>query len=110
MSKWIRKGDKVIVTAGNDKGKMGEVITRRADRVIVQGVNIRKKHAKRREKTPGTEILEMEMPFHISNVALCDMDGKAVKVKVRINKSGEKELFYLAGDKEIVLRQVRKHT
>lgn len=110
MSKWIRKGDKVVVTAGNDKGKIGEVITRKVDRVIVQGVNIRKKHAKRREKTPGTEILEMEMPFHISNVALCDTDGKAIKAKVRINKSGEKELFYLAGDKEIALRQVRKHT
>lgn len=110
MSKWIRKGDKVVVIAGNDKGKSGEVIARKVDRVIVQGVNIRKKHAKRREKSPGTEILEMEMPFHISNVAFCNADGKAVKPKVRMNKNGAKELFYFEGDKEVALRQVRKHS
>jgi large subunit ribosomal protein L24 len=110
MSKWIRKGDKVIVISGNDKGKSGEVITRKEDRVIVQGVNIRKKHAKRREKAPGAEILEMEMPFHISNIALCNADGQAVKAKVRVNKNGAKELYYLEGDKEVTLRQVKKHT
>jgi large subunit ribosomal protein L24 len=110
MSKWIRKGDKVVVIAGNDKGKSGEVISRGEDRVIVQGINIRKKHAKRRQKTPGTEILEMEMPFHVSNVALCNADGKAVKPKVRVNKSGAKELYYLEGGKEVTLRQVRKQS
>lgn len=110
MSKWIRKGDKIIVISGNDKGKIGEVIARNADRVVVQGINIRKKHAKRREKTPGTEILEMEMPFHISNVALCNPDGKPVKAKIRISKNGEKELFYFEGEKEVVLRQIRKHS
>ena len=110
MSKWIRKGDKVIVIAGNDRGKSGEVIARNDDRVIVQGVNIRKKHAKRRQNTPGTGILEMEMPFHISNVALCNADGKPVKAKVRVHESGTKELYYLEGDKEVALRQVRKHS
>jgi large subunit ribosomal protein L24 len=110
MSKWIRKGDKVIVIAGNDKGKTGEVIARNDDRVIVQGVNIRKKHAKGRQKAPGAGILEMEMPFHVSNVALCNLDGHAVKPKVRVSKDGTKELFYLEGDKEIALRQVRKHS
>jgi large subunit ribosomal protein L24 len=108
MSKWIRKGDKVVVIAGNDKGKTGEVITRKVDRIIVQGVNIRKKHVKRQQKTPNAGIIEMEMAFHISNVALCNADGKAVKVKVRVNKTGDKELFYLEGDKEIALRSVRK--
>jgi large subunit ribosomal protein L24 len=110
MSKWIRKGDKIVVIAGNDKGKTGEVIARIDDRVIVQGINIRKKHAKRQKKAPGAEILEMEMPFHVSNVALCNSDGKAVKPKVRLNKSGAKELFFLEGDKEVALRQVRKHS
>ncbi|MBS0603772.1 MAG: 50S ribosomal protein L24 [Verrucomicrobia bacterium] len=110
MSKWIRKGDKVVVIAGNDKGKTGEVISRNEDRIIVQGVNIRKKHAKRRQKAPGAEILEMEMPFHVSNVALCSEDGKPVKPKVRLSKNGDKELFYLEGDKEVALRQVRKHS
>lgn len=110
MSKWIRKGDKIVVISGNDKGKIGEVIARNADRVVVQGINIRKKHAKRREKSPGTEILEMEMPFHISNVALCNSDGKPVKPKIRMSKNGEKELFYFEGEKEVALRQIRKHS
>jgi large subunit ribosomal protein L24 len=110
MSKWIRKGDKVVVISGNDKGKTGEVIRRNKERVVIQGVNIRKKHAKRRQKAPGAEILEMEMPLHISNVALCNLDGKAVKPKVRVGKNDTKELFYFEGDKEVVLRQVRKHS
>ncbi len=110
MSKWIRKGDKVVVVAGNDKGKVGQIISRKEDRVVVQGVNIRKKHAKRQQKSPGAGILEMEMPFHVSNVALCDPDGKPVKVKVRFGDNGAKELFYRLGDKEVTLRQVRKHS
>ena len=110
MSKWIRKGDKVVVISGNERGKTGEVIARMQDKVIVQGVNIRKKHAKRRQKSPGAEILEMEMPFHISNVSLCNSDGKSVKSKVRFDKSGAKELYYLEGDKEVTLRQVKKHS
>lgn len=110
MSKWIRKGDKVVVIAGNDKGKSGDVILRKEDRVVVQGVNIRKKHVKKREKTPGQNILEMEMPIHISNVSLCDKDGKAVKAKVRTDKHGAKELFYIDGGKEVALRQVKKQS
>ncbi len=109
MSKWIRKGDKVVITSGNDKGKTGEVILRKEDRVVVQGVNIRKKHAKRQQKSPGAEILEMEMPLNISKVALCNSDGKQIKTKVRKHKNGAKELYYLEGDKEVMLRQVRKH-
>ncbi len=111
MSKWIRKGDKVVVISGNEKGKSGEVIVRKEDRVVIQGVNIRKKHAKRQQKAPGAGILEMEMPLHVSNVALCDADGKPVRAKVRVNeKNGAKELYYLEGEKEVTLRQLRKHS
>lgn len=110
MSKWIKKGDKVVVIAGNEKGKTGEVILRKEDRVVIQGVNIRKKHAKRQQKAPGAEILEMEMPLNISKVALCNSDSKPIKAKVRVKKNGAKELYYLEGDKEVTLRQVRKHS
>jgi large subunit ribosomal protein L24 len=110
MSKWIRKGDRIVVISGNEKGKTGEVIARHDERVIVQGVNIRKKHAKRQQKAPGAEILEIEMPLHISNVALCSANGNPVKPKVRVGGDGTKELFYLEGDKQVVLRQVRKHS
>jgi large subunit ribosomal protein L24 len=68
-SKWIKKGDKVLIIAGNDKGKVGEVLARQKQRVIIQGVNVRKKHVRTKEKKP--EIASIEMPIHISNVSLC---------------------------------------
>jgi len=107
MSKWIKKGDKVVVIAGNDKGKNGDVIRVKGDKVLVQGINIRKKHAKRKTKAPGAEILEMEFPINISNVSLSGSDGKPVKVKVRMS-DGKKELVYLEKGKEVLLRQVSK--
>ncbi len=79
MSKWIRKGDRVLVIAGNDRGKSGEVLSRSEDRVIVQGIQMRKKHLKRTQQTQGGRIVEMETPIHISNVSLCDKEGKRLK-------------------------------
>lgn len=110
MSKWIKKGDTVVVISGNDKGKVGEVISRNKERVLVQGVNIRKKHAKRQTKAPGAEIIEIEMPIHVSNVSLCNKENRPVKVKVRFAADGAKELFYLEQGKEIKFRQVKKHS
>jgi large subunit ribosomal protein L24 len=110
MSKWIRKGDKVVVIAGNDKGKQGDVISRSDDRIVVQGINIRKKHVKRQQKAAGGGIIEMEMPLHISNVALCGSEGKPVKAKVRLSKNGTKELYYQEGGKDVALRQLSKNS
>ena len=107
MSKWIKKGDKVLVTAGNDRGRTGNVLRRKGDKVVVQGINIRKKHAKRRAQVQTPSIIEMEMPIHVSNLRLCDEDGKAIHVKTRQTKK-EKELIYVKGDKEVVLRTLRK--
>jgi len=106
MSKWIKKGDKVVVIAGNEKGKTGEVLKRKEDRVVIQGVNIRKKHVKRRTRTATSEIMEIETPLHISNVSLCNAEGAPVKVKVRLAKDGTKELFYLDGKKEVLHRKI----
>jgi len=85
----IRKGDTVEVIAGRDKGKRGEVIRvlPRERRVVVQGVNIRKKHqqqvqAQGRTITPG--IIEFEAPVDISNVMLvCPKCGETTRVGVR---------------------------
>ncbi len=107
MSKWIKKGDKVLVTAGNDRGRTGSVLRRSVDHVVIQGMNIRKKHAKRRSEVQTPSIIEMEMPIHISKVRLCDEEGKAVCVRTRRSKK-EKVLFYMKGDKEIVLRTLKK--
>lgn len=110
MSKWIKKGDTVVVISGNDKGKSGEVISRSKERLLVQGVNIRKKHAKRQTKDPSAGIIEIETPIHISNVSLCNKEKQPIKIKVRFTADGAKELFYLEGDKQIKFRQVKKHS
>ena len=107
MSKWIKKGDKVVVTAGNERGKISTVLSRQKDRVRLQGLNIRKKHVKRKTRAPTPEMVEMEMPMHISNVRLCNDEGKPIKVKSRTSAKGAKELFYTEGTKEITLRQIR---
>jgi large subunit ribosomal protein L24 len=108
MSKWIRKGDRVVVIAGNDKGKTGEVLSRAEDRVVVQGVNVRKKHLRPTQQTQGGRIVEMEVPIHISNVSLCDKEGKILKVSVKEEKNGQRELVYKTGGKQAVYRSVKK--
>lgn len=108
MSKWIRKGDKVVVLSGNEKGRVGTVLRRKADRAVVQGMNIRKRHAKRRSQVQTPTILEIEVPIHISNLALCDEEGKPVNVKVRTTEKS-KELYYLEGKKEITLRTLKNN-
>ncbi len=106
-NKWIKKGDKVIVLAGNEKGKMGSVVFRKPESVVIQGVNIRKKHAKAKTQGAQSGILEIEAPIHISNVSICTDEGKAIKLKVKQNKDGNKELVYTLGSKEIVYRQIK---
>jgi len=106
-NKWIRKGDKVVVLAGNEKGNVGNVRAREGDRVIIEGLNIRKKHVKPKQKMqPG--IVEMESPIHISNISLCNEEGKPVKIKAKISKDGAKKLIYMDAGKEIVYRDLKK--
>ena len=76
MSKQIKKGDRVLVIAGNDKGKSGEVLSRSKERILIQGINVRKKHMKRTQESQGGRIIDMEVPIHISNVTLSDKEGK----------------------------------
>ncbi len=85
----IKKGDKVIVITGADKGKTG--IVQRAypklNKVVVEGVNIRKKHRKPTQNNPEGSILEVYAPIHVSNVALIDpKTKKPTRVGVRIEK------------------------
>lgn len=107
MSKWIKKDDQIVVVAGNNKGMTGKVLRRQGDRVVVQGINIRKKHVKSRSRETSSRILELEMPIHISNVSLCDANSKPIKLKVR-QTQGSKELIYLDGEKEVIHRQLKK--
>lgn len=104
-NKWIKKGDKVLVLSGNGKGKTGEVLSRTEEKILVQGVNVRKKHIKRKSEETRSEIVSIERPIHISNVALCDKDGKKLKINVSVDeKTKKKSLVYKKGGKNTVHR------
>jgi large subunit ribosomal protein L24 len=107
MSKWIKKGDKVVVICGNDRGKTGTVLARLEQRIVVQGINIRKKHVKKTQKMQSAQILDREMPIHISNVSLCDEENKPIRLKVR-EKKEKKELVYNSQGKEVIFRSIKK--
>lgn len=90
----IRKGDTVIVVAGDDKGKTGRVLSVDAEknRVIIEKVNFVKRHTKARGQGQQGGILEKEAPVHISNVMLYDPKaGKGVRVGTRLTKDGKRE-------------------
>jgi len=101
MAARIRKGDKVIVTAGKDKGKTGDVlrVIPTEDRAVVQGINIARRHQRQTPSAPGG-IVNKEMPIHLSNVAIADpRDGKATKVGFRNAPDGRKVRYAkLSGD------------
>ncbi len=88
----IKKGDNVVVITGRDKGRSGEVLRVFPSdrRVIVQGVNIVRRHTKPRMGNPGG-IVEKELPIHVSNVAHIDpQSGKPTRVGYKILDDGRK--------------------
>ncbi|MBF0324087.1 MAG: 50S ribosomal protein L24 [Alphaproteobacteria bacterium] len=88
----VKKGDKVVVITGKDKGKSGEVLVAypKEDRVIVQGVNKVKRHTRPTQTNAGG-IVEKEASIHVSNVAHADpKDGKPTRVGVKILEDGRK--------------------
>ena len=91
MAAKIRKGDKVIVMAGRDKGRTGEVIevSRAHDRAVVRGVNMVKRHQKQTPQQEGGNISK-EAAVHLSNLALADpKDGKPTRVGFKFVGDGE---------------------
>jgi len=91
MAAKIKKGDSVIVLAGRDKGRSGEVIEmRRADeRVLVRGINMVKRHQRQSASQEGG-IISKEAPIHLSNVALADpKDGKPTRVGFKYVGKGD---------------------
>jgi len=102
MPRHIKKGDMVMVTAGNERGATGEVlrIFTKHDRVIVQGVNIRAKHLKPSQTSPQGGIVRREMPIHISNVNPV-IDGKPTRVRFVTKPDGSKERVAARGGKTL---------
>ena len=87
----LKKGDKVVVIAGSNKGKEGIINKILDNKVIVEGVNIVKKHLKPKNNNGTGEIIEMEAPIHVSNVMLSDpKTKKPTKVKIEKDSKGKK--------------------
>ena len=88
----IKKGDNVVVLAGRDKGRTGEVLKMmpKEDRALVRGVNLVRRHQKQSAQAEGG-IITKEAPIHVSNLALADpKDGKPTRVGFRVEKDGKK--------------------
>jgi large subunit ribosomal protein L24 len=92
MAAKIRKGDKVVVLAGRDKGRSGEVIEVRPteNRAVVRGINMVKRHQRQTAQQEGG-IISKELAVHLSNVALADpKDGKPTRVGFKVQSDGKK--------------------
>ena len=90
----ISKGDRVRVIRGNFRDQEGTVlrVLRKDDRVVVEGVNMRKKHARPTQANPEGGIISFEGPIHVSNVMLIDpTSGDPSRVRMRVEADGEKE-------------------
>lgn len=89
----LKKGDNVIVIAGKDKGKKG-VIARAypaESKVLIDGVNVAKRHRKPTQRAQKGQIVDMPMPIHASNVQLLDpKGGKPTRIKISRDKNGKR--------------------
>lgn len=106
MPRHVRKGDAVIVTAGNARGSVGTVLrviegdTPNDTRVVVQGVNLRTKHLKPTQQRPQGAVVQREAAIHISNVSPV-VEGKPSRVRFRVNPDGSKVRVAVRGGKEL---------
>ena len=88
----IRKGDKVVVLAGKDKGRTGEVVTvmPKDDKAVVRGINMIRRHQRQSQSQEGG-IISKEAPIHLSNLAVADpKDGKPTRVGFKTDEHGRK--------------------
>ena len=87
----LKTGDKVVVIAGANKGKEGKITHVMNNKVVVEGINMCKKHLKPKNNNGTGEIVEVERPIHVSNVMLVDpKTKKPTKVKIDFDKNGKK--------------------
>jgi len=100
----IKKGDTVMVIAGDSKGQQGRVLVVDIDKekVMVEGVNIVKKHSRPTNKTPKGGIIEKEAPIHISNLKVIDSTGKPTRVGRKIDEKTNKTVRYSKKTGEVI--------
>lgn len=100
----IKKGDSVMVIAGNDKGRSGRVLEVIADknRAIVEGVNMVSKHTKPSAEYPNGGIIKKEAPIHVSNLKLIDGSGNPTRVGRKLNEKDGKSVRYSKKSGEVI--------
>ena len=102
MPRHVRKGDQVMVTSGDSKGQIGEVleVITKSDKVLVKGVNIKTRHVRPTQLNPQGGMIQKEMPIHISNVSPV-VDGKPTRVRFETKGDGSKERVAVRGGKSL---------
>ncbi len=102
MAAKIKKGDRVIVLTGKDKGRQGSVlqVMPKESRVLVQGLNMVQRHTRASQADPQGGIKSKEAPLHLSNVAIVDSAGKATRVGFRVD--GDKKVRFAKTTGEVI--------
>lgn len=100
----IKKGDSVIVIAGDSKGQQGRVlfVEMEKKRAIVEGVNMVTKHTKPNQENPKGGIITKEAPIHISNLKVLDGSGKATRVGRKLDEKTNKLVRYSKNSGEVI--------
>ena len=96
----IKKGDKVVVLSGKDKGRTGEVVKAmpKDGKVIVSGINVHARHRKATQQAPQGGIERKEAPMHISKVAIATADGKPTRVRFEVRDGKKVRVAAKTGD------------
>ena len=102
MAAKIKKGDTVVLLTGKDKGRTGRVLSvlPKAERVVVEGLNMVKRHTKASQSDPQGGIKTKEAALHVSNVAVADSNGKPTRVGFRTE--GDKKVRFAKTTGEVI--------
>ncbi len=102
MAAKIKKGDRVVVLTGKDKGRQGEVlkVLPKEQRLVVQGLNMVQRHTRPTQFDPQGGIKNKEAPLHLSNVAIVDSNGKPTRVGFRVE--GDKKVRFAKTTGEVI--------
>ncbi|MFC3070316.1 50S ribosomal protein L24 [Phenylobacterium soli] len=102
MAAKIKKGDRVVVLSGKDKGRQGTVtkVLPKEERVVVEGLNMVQRHTRPTQFDPQGGIKNKEAPLHVSNVAVVDSKGKATRVGFRMD--GDKKVRFAKTTGEVI--------
>ena len=107
-NKRLREGDNVVVTAGNDRGRKGKILSRKGnDRFLVEGINVRKKAVRPTQENPQGRWIDIEVSIHGSNLMLAVEGDKGARLRARTGADGQKELWYRSAGNEQTYRSLK---